>query len=203
VLDIGGAKGHLMHQVRTRRPDLALVVNDLSESATKYAAEHFGIPTITGDARAVYENGITYDVVVLSDVLYYEPEIAEMWSTLPKLMAPRGALVIRVPNKFHLLRASQLIRDFLKSQRQRATQANISFFNPEHLLLLSRRYLETRLRNLGFVDIECLPSPLLRSPSAVPKAAGDLLFQLAQFVNAVSCGRFVLTPSMLVCAKYR
>jgi len=203
VLDIGGAKGHLMHQVRTRRPDLALVVNDLSESATKYAAEHFGIPTITGDARAVYENGITYDVVVLSDVLYYEPEIAEMWSTLPKLMAPRGALVIRVPNKFHLLRASQLIRDFLRSHRQRATQANISFFNPEHLLLLSRRYLETRLRNLGFVDTECLPSPLLRSSSAVPKAAGDLLFQLAQFVNAVSCGRFVLTPSMLVCAKYR
>jgi hypothetical protein len=96
-----------------------------------------------------------------------------------------------------------LIRDFLRSQRQRATQANISFFNPEHLLLLSRRYLETRLRNLGFVDTECLPSPLLRSSSAVPKAAGDLLFQLAQFVNAVSDGRFILTPSMLVCAKYR
>ena len=198
VLDIGGAKGHLMQQLRTRRPDLAVVVNDLSESATKYAAEHFGIPTITGDARAVYENGITYDVV-LSDVLYYEPEIAEMWSTLPKLMAPRGTLVIRVPNKFHLLRASQLIRDFLRSQRQ----ANVSFFHPECLLLLSRRYLETRLRKLGFVDIECLPSPLLRSSSAVPKAAGHLLFQLAQFANAVSGSRFVMTPSMLVCAKRR
>jgi SAM-dependent methyltransferase len=201
VLDIGGAKGHLMHLVRTRRPDLTVVVNDLSESATRYAAEHFGVPTITGDARAVCENGARYDVVVLSDVLYYEPEIAEMWSALPKLMAPRGSVVIRVPNKFHLLRASQSIKNALRSRRQRATEVNISFFNPEHLLLLSRRYLETRLRHLGFVDIEWLPSPLLRSSSAVPNAAGDVFFQLARFANAVSGRRFVMTPSLLVCAK--
>ena len=47
VLDIGGAKGHLMHMVALRRPDLRVAVNDISESATKYAAEALGTPTIT------------------------------------------------------------------------------------------------------------------------------------------------------------
>jgi 2-polyprenyl-3-methyl-5-hydroxy-6-metoxy-1,4-benzoquinol methylase len=201
VLDIGGAKGHLMHALITRRPDLAVVVNDLSEFATKYAKEHFGIPTITGDVRALCRDGATYDVVVLSDVLYYEPDIAEMWSTLPRLMANDGSILIRVPNKFHLLRASQSVKNLLRSRHQRATQANISFFNPEHLLLLSRRYLIGRLHTLGFVDIHCLPSPLLRSAS-VPNAMSQAVFQFARLANAVSGGRLVVTPSMLLCARY-
>jgi 2-polyprenyl-3-methyl-5-hydroxy-6-metoxy-1,4-benzoquinol methylase len=199
VLDIGGAKGHLMHRVRRRRSDLTVVLNDLSESATNYATEHFGIPTIAGDAHAVCRDGARYDVVVLSDVLYYEPEIAVLWSVLPTLMAPRGSVVIRVPNKFHLLRATQSAKDLLSSPRQRATQVNISFFNPEHLLLLSRRYLETRLRTLGFGDIKCLPSPLLHS-SALPNALSHGLFQFARLANAMSGGRLVTTPSMVVCA---
>src|SRR5437867_6778 len=87
VLDIGGAKGHLMHMVALRRPDLRVVVNDISESATKYAMEQFGIPTITGDVCALQREGTTYDVIVLSDVLYYEPGIATMWSLLSKLVA--------------------------------------------------------------------------------------------------------------------
>ena len=202
VLDIGGAKGHLMNMVRARRPDLTVVVNDLSESATRYATEQFGIPTIRGDASAVSQDGAKYDVVVLSDVLYLVPEIAELWAVLPTLMAPRGSVVIRVPNKFHLLRVSESIKYLLRSQRQRATQASVSFFNPEHLLILRRRYLETRLRHLGFVDTECVPSPPLRSAAPVAGAVGQTLFQLARFANVASTRRLVLTPSMLLCAKF-
>jgi SAM-dependent methyltransferase len=201
VLDIGGAKGHLMHALIARRPDLAVVVNDLSASATKYASEHFGIPTITGDVRALCRDGARYDVVVLSDVLYYEPDIAEMWSALQTLMARRGSVVIRVPNRFHLLRVSQSLRNLLRSPQQRAMQTDIRFFNPEHVLLLSRRYLEGRLRRLGFANIHCLPSPLLRS-EAVPDAVSQFTFQFARLANAVSGGRLVVTPSMVVCADY-
>jgi 2-polyprenyl-3-methyl-5-hydroxy-6-metoxy-1,4-benzoquinol methylase len=200
VLDIGGAKGHLMHALIGRRPDLAVVVNDLSEAATRHAKEQFGLPTITGDVSALCRDGARYDVVVLSDVLYYEPDIAEMWSALPRLVARHGSILIRVPNKFHLLRANQWVRDLLRSPHQRATQANVAFFNPEHLLLLSRRYLMGRLQGLGFVNIQCLPSPLLRS-TAVPNAVGQAVFQLARLANAVSAGRLVITPSMLLCAR--
>jgi 2-polyprenyl-3-methyl-5-hydroxy-6-metoxy-1,4-benzoquinol methylase len=202
VLDVGGAKGHLMHTVSARRPDLTVVMNDVSESATRYATEHFGIPTITGDVRALCGDETKYDVVVLSDVLYYEPNIAEMWSVLPRLTAGHGSVLIRVPNKVHLLRTTQSLRNLLTSKRQRATQANIRFFNPEHLLLLSRRYLQRRLQRLGFVDIQCLPSPLLRSSARVPNALGQIAFQAARLANVVSGGHLVATPSMVLCARY-
>jgi hypothetical protein len=58
------------------------------------------------------------------------------------------------------------------------------------------------LQQLGFVDVELVPSPLLRSSSTLPTALGDVLFQFAQLANTVSGGRLVTTPSMLVCAKY-
>jgi SAM-dependent methyltransferase len=201
VLDIGGAKGHLMHALIARRPDLAVVVNDLSASATEYAQEHFGIPTITGDVRALFRDGARYDVVVLSDVLYYEHDIADMWSALQTLIARGGSVLIRVPNRFHLLRVSQSVRNLLRSAQQRAMQTDIPFFNPEHVLLLSRRYLVGRLRHLGFTNIHCLPSPLLRS-ELVPDAVSQLVFQFARLANVVSGGRLVVTPSMLVSANY-
>jgi len=202
VLDIGGAKGHLMHMVTLKRPDLRVAVNDISESATKYATEQFGIPTITGDVRVLQRGGTTYDVIILSDVLYYEPDITTMWSLLSRLVAHRGSVIIRVPNRFLLIRASQAISTLFRSTRRRAMQTRIRFFNPEHLFVLSRRYLTTRLQRLGFEEVNCLPSPPLGSTSPLGNAARVISFHAAGLASLVSKRRLVGTPSMILCAKY-
>jgi len=202
VLDVGGAKGHLMQMVALRRPDLRVAVNDISESATKYAAEHFGFATITGDICALQREGATYDVIVLSDVLYYEPRIATMWSLLPRLIAPRGSVLIRVPNKLRLIRTSEAISSLFGSSRRRAMQTRIRFFNPEHLFVLSRRYLTTRLQRLGFAEVDCLPSPPPASTSSFGNAAKIISFHAARLASLVSGRRLVGTPSMILCARY-
>jgi len=84
ILDIGGAKGHLMHRALLRRPDLQVTVHDISIIATTWAATNFGFQTICGDVRALESHRQTYDVVVLSDVLYYEPDLRLLWSVLQR-----------------------------------------------------------------------------------------------------------------------
>jgi 2-polyprenyl-3-methyl-5-hydroxy-6-metoxy-1,4-benzoquinol methylase len=203
VLDIGGAKGHLMHMVAQERPDLRVVVHDLSESATRYAAQRFGISTITGNVLALQREQTQYDVVVLSDVLYYERRIASLWSLLPTLVTKQGTLIIRVPNNVLLIRMSQAISTFFQSRRRRALQTRIRFFNPEHLFVMSRLYLEARLQGLGFGEVQWLPSPLLRSTSHPTNAARMILLHVARFANRVSMRRFVGTPSMIATARHR
>jgi len=202
VLDIGGAKGHLMYLVALRRPDLRVTVIDISQSATIYATQQLGIPTITGDVCDLQREGATYEVIVLSDVLYYVPNIATTWSLLSKLVAHGGSVIIRVPNRFLLIRASQAISTLFRSSRRRAMQTRIRFFNPEHLLVLSRRYLTTRLRHLGFGEVTCLPSPSLASTSSLANAARVTAFHAAGLASLVSGRRVVGTPSMILCARH-
>jgi 2-polyprenyl-3-methyl-5-hydroxy-6-metoxy-1,4-benzoquinol methylase len=64
-----------MAQVVARRPDLRAVVNDISPAATSYAAKYFGLTTLTGDAHELAAHRQQYDVVVASDVLYYESNL--------------------------------------------------------------------------------------------------------------------------------
>jgi SAM-dependent methyltransferase len=202
VLDIGGAQGDLMHRLRERRPDVAAVVNDLSEGATRYAAEHYGLETVTGDFRAVHARGARYDVVVLSDVLYYEPRLAEFWGVLADLLSPGGAVVIRVPNKLALIRAHQALGRLRGARPE--VQDKLTFFNPEHLYILDRRYLTSRLRRLGFDQVEVRASPpLVASRSPVQRALAGALFRSADAIARLSAGGLVLTPSMLVVATRR
>ena len=134
-------------------------------------------------------------------MLYYEPNIAAMWSLLSKLIAHRGSVIIRVPNKFLLIRASQAMSKLFRSSRRRAMQTRIRFFNPEHLFVLSRRYLTTRLKRLGFAEVDCLPSPPLGSTSSLGSAARAMSFLAAELTSLVSGRRLVGTPSMIFCAR--
>ncbi len=91
VLDVGGAQGHLMRLVAERRPDLTATVCDVSAEATRYASEQFGLPVLCADLTALKDPSAPLTtVVVLSDVLYYEPQLAVFWATLPRLVANRG-----------------------------------------------------------------------------------------------------------------
>lgn len=198
VLDVGGAQGDLMHLLRERRPDITPVVHDLSPTATAYAAERFGLRTLCGDFSVLGADGVRYDTVVLSDVLYYEPDLPGFWRTLMRLVKPGGAAVIRVPNKLLLTRAAGRT-GWLRALLGRRDE-QLAGFNPEHLYILHRGYLERRLRRAGFRHVEVLPSPWRTRPSAPARFAARGLFAIAAAASRLSAGRLLLTPSMVFVA---
>lgn len=90
-----------MGKLTAKRPDIAAIVHDLSPTATSRAAERYGLSTLTGDADALASHPERDDLVVLSDVLYYEPTLCVLfWSVLARLIRPQGAVAIRVPLSF-------------------------------------------------------------------------------------------------------
>jgi len=201
ILDIGGARGHLMAKVVARRPDLSVTVNDISKAATDWAAEHFRLATLTGDANELASHSEQYDVVVLSDVLYYEPNLPVLWSALSRLIRRGGAVLIRVPNKALLIRLGQFWFRLTHARMSRVLQARIPFHNPEHIFVFRRRYLSNRLMSIGFRRIRDVPSPLLtnaRSP-----ALYSALFKFASIASRLSRHTLVLTPGTLVVGSCR
>ncbi|HVP28627.1 MAG TPA: class I SAM-dependent methyltransferase [Myxococcota bacterium] len=193
VLDVGGAKGHLLDAVRRRRPDLALVLNDLSEAACEAASREFGLRTICGGLATLEALGESFDVVVMSDVLYYEPDLPAVWRLLPRLVAPGGSVLIRVPNRLAWIRVAEgLRRAWRRVGGGRATR--IRFYNPEHLYSFSRGFLLERLRAIGFTDVRAWPSPLLsRGPSDLRVRT---LHLAASWIHRAT-GR-VVSPAMVV-----
>jgi SAM-dependent methyltransferase len=199
VLDIGGARGDLMTQVVARRPDVNVVVNDISEAATRWVSDHLGFATLLGGAEALAAHRGQYDVVVLSDVLYYESKLRVMWDALARLVAPGGSIVIRVPNKRLLISAGQLVYRLTHTPTAQAMQDRVSFFNPEHVFLFRQKYLRNRLSSIGFHDVRALPSPLLAGRAGT--MTGSLLFRLANRVNRLTDHAVVLTPAMVVVGR--
>ena len=82
MLDIGGATGVLLSRLCSLRPDLDLTLNDLSEQACLAAAEQHGLKTVTGSFSTLTARQMQYDCILLVDVLYYEPQITEMWNAI-------------------------------------------------------------------------------------------------------------------------
>lgn len=199
VLDVGGAKGHLMEQVRRRRRDLRITVHDISETACSWASKQYGFETILGDVAALDAKRVEYDLVVLSDVIYYEPEPKLLWNALSRLVKNGGSVILRVPNKLRLIRACQRLREIGISPGEKHPQDRVRFFNPEHLYIFSRRYLEARLSSTGFVDIRTVPSPMLVSKSS--RLLCTTLYQIARVVRIASLGRWIATPSLVMTAR--
>lgn len=201
VLDIGGARGDLMAHVVARRPDVYVVLNDIAEVATRSAAGRFGFATLTGDARALAEHEGKYDVIVMSDVLCYEPDIRLLWTALGRLLAPGGSVVIRRQNKALLI---QLWQRWYRATRPRARQRlqdRIRPFNPEHIYVMRSRYLKPRLENIGLRHVRVLPSPQLATKGTT--VLTSLYFAFASAVNSLTRGALALTPSVVVLGTER
>lgn len=199
VLDVGGAKGHLLATLKKRRPDLHVVLNDLSQEACNYAAQKYGFRTLCGDVNALQSKAFKFGVIIMSDVIYYEPELYKLWRALPDLISKNGVLIIRVPNRYLLIRLWQFVIRAVESRMKSEMQDHIKFFNSEHLYVFSRRYLVTRLKELGFTHVTAVPSDLLvRNPGDFWR---PLYFYLCKMLSILSFGRLIFTPSMLVIAK--
>lgn len=200
VLDVGGAKGHLMALLKRFRPDLDVVVNDLSVAACEWAKTHYGLKTLCGSASELVATLRGTDVIGMIDVLYYEPNLSAVWDVVPPALTPGGALVIRVPNNWSLILLWQRLMGLLLSRRAFEMCTAVKFFNPEHIYIFSKKYLRQRLENLGFTQIVFKPTPLLVKNNTWRQAVW-LYFQFAKLVCVLSRGRIIITPSMLVVAR--
>jgi SAM-dependent methyltransferase len=183
VLDVGGAKGHLLAQLAELRPDLRLTLSDMSETACAHARSAFGLEAVEGGISELAELDRRFDALVLGDVIYYEPDLEALWRLLDRVLAPGGLVVIRVPNKARWIR--------LRLLRHRS-RTGIPVFNPEHLYVFTARFLVRELRRRGFRGVEARASRLL----------GEGWWAEAAFWALRAAGRLVpgapLTPSMVV-----
>ncbi len=200
VLDIGGAEGHLLAGLKKRRPDLHCTLYDISERATAYAREHFDLPAMSGPISVLRDPALRFDVVVASDVLYYEPDLAGFWEVVSSLLQEGGTLLVRVPNKLHFILAVQALRRSGMGAARLAMDDRIPFFNTEHIYILNQRYLRDRLARLGF-GVSVLASPPLRQRSPLQQISGSGLFHLARLMGGLTGGRVMLSPSMVIEAK--
>lgn len=197
VLDVGGATGALMREVRATRPDLHMTLSDLSSTACQEASGN-GFAVICAGIADLAELPDPFDVVVMSDVIYYEPDIPLLWKILPGLVAKGGTLILRVPNKLFFIRLSQALRQ-LTPRRARMAD-HVHFFNPEHAYIFTPAFLLRQLRQVGFTA-RCLPARALRQTGWKNSAAALLDFA-ASSVATLSGGRLIVSPSLLVVAKH-
>lgn len=198
VLDIGGAKGHLMELVGARRPDLRLVVNDICDISCASAVAR-GLEAVCCPLKDLRPDPAPYDCLVMLDVIYYEPDIRSTWDALRRLCAPKGILLVRIPNKLWLIRAAQALRRLVHSQSRREHQTSIPFYNPEYVLAFSQRYLRDRLETHGFDDIRFLPSPMPVRRGT--ETASRALYAASLAAHSVTGGKVLLTPSEIVFAR--
>jgi SAM-dependent methyltransferase len=197
VLDVGGATGALMREVRAARPDLHMTLSDLSSTACQEASGN-GFAVICAGIADLAHLPEPFDVVVMSDVIYYEPDIPLLWRILPGLVAKGGTLILRVPNKLFFIRLSQILRQL--NPRYARMADHVPFFNPEHAYIFSRSFLLRQLRQLGFTP-RCLPARALRK-GGWRKGAAGLLDLSARGAAALSGERLIISPSLLVVAEH-
>lgn len=193
VLDIGGATGQLLEHLRSARPDLNLMLQDFSERAVQSARDERALEATTQSPGELARSGGAWDAVVLSDVIYYEPAIGELWEALDRLVKPGGSILIRVPNRALLIRTCASWQRLPMASGREERLSRLRFFNPEHMLICTRGYLTRRLGSLGFDDVRTHVSPPL-GDGALPK----LLNALARSAHTLSLGSLALSPAVVL-----
>ncbi len=197
VLDVGAATGRLMAGVRRRRPDLWITVSDISQAACR-RAERSGLAAVCSDIAGLRPEQ-PFDVVVMSDVIYQEPDLGQLWAALPRLVAPGGVLIVRLPNKLSWIRLYQ--RSLLALAPQRAAaQDRVPLFNPEHLYVFAPGFLRQRLHEQGFADVRSHPARSLRG-GPVRTAAAAVVDAGAWAAYRLLPGTPVLAPSRIMTGR--
>lgn len=199
VLDIGGAKGHLLAALRDAHPDRRYVHSDLSRAACDYARSVFSLESycVPDESLAGLEG--TVDVLLLIDVLYYVPDLKSFVAEIGRLLSPRGIIILRVPNKLWLVRLGALWNRLRGTYSDVKGGSVIKFFNPEHLYVLSRPFLTHALSEIGFSQPRFLPAaPLVKNRAgAVAARCWPWLDRLSELVG----GNPLMMPAMLVVAE--
>jgi hypothetical protein len=71
-----------------------------------------------------------------------------------------GSFVLRLPNRRWLIDLAQS-EPARRLRRSTSPECTVPFFNPEHLYVFGREFLQRTLAGLGFQEIRFRPSPFL------------------------------------------
>jgi SAM-dependent methyltransferase len=190
VLDVGGAKGHLMQMVHRERPDLDLTLTDLSVDSCHHVESALGFRAICTSVANLRFHLDTYDVVVCSDVLYLEPDVAASFDAIRLLVKPGGTLIVRGPNKAAWIQWAQ----YFTRQTKEAPG-----FNPEHVYVLTRPFLANVLAP-DFTNIKFEAATPLSEHFPM---LGPVNRVAANVISSLTGGRFMPIPSMITVAERR
>ena len=198
ILDIGGAKGHLLNLISLRDRELELVLSDISQAACDYASKEFGLESFSGACYELPADIGRFDLVLVIDALYYEPDLSKFGKAISELVKDGGSVVFRIPNKLCWIKTWQSCLSLLNVNID--TQSKVKFFNPEHLYVFSRPFLSYYLKTYGFTSIEFQPSRPLFSTNPFQNLLRRIYFIVAIFVFYISLKQIIITPGMLVTA---
>ena len=95
LLDIGAGTGYFAREMQRR--GFAVEAVEVSEDARKVAEKNAGIKEKDISALATFENE-SFDAITMWHVLEHMEHLNETWAHLRRLLAPRGVLIIAVPN---------------------------------------------------------------------------------------------------------
>lgn len=94
LLDIGTGTGYFAHAMDERGWQVDAV--EKNAGARAFAKEHFGLEVRPDDALSSLQG--PYDVITLWHVMEHLEHLNETWEQLRSLLAPKGVLVVAVPN---------------------------------------------------------------------------------------------------------
>lgn len=198
ILDLGGAKGHLLAAIRDAHPRNRYVLSDLSEAACEHAARVYSLEAYCTARDSLESLHGKVDVLLLIDVLYYVPDLQQFLAEVGALLRPGGTVIVRVPHKLLMVRVAGLANNLLGSLDEVRFRSKLQFLNPEHLYIFSRRYLARRFGTDGFAQIRFLPAaPLLKGSM---KSVAAAVWRMSRAVPILR-DRVLLAPSMIMTAK--
>lgn len=198
VLDVGGCRGHLAKILSDSGFDVTL--SDISSTSCQYAREQFGLKTINSDIKNLRAYNSRFNVVLMCDVLHYEPDIHASWDLLSTVLEKDGVVIMRLPNKLWWIRPYQRLLRTITNCR---LQTSVYGFNPEHIYWFTNRYLKKKFASLGFTTFEVTYSPSLRSTNQYASMMGSFFDHVCRGIYHLSARKLVVSPSMLVIAERR
>lgn len=200
VIDIGGAQGHLMDIARKIRPDLSILINDISPTALMYAKKKYRLDTRCCSLSDLANHNEEFDVVSLIDVLYYARNISNAYEAINQLCKPGGYVIVRIPNKLWIIKLFLILDRLRVPKKDREIQDKVRYFNPEHLFIFSKKYMRSSLQKLGMSQIKFVPSEMLRR-SLTGIRINRIAYLICALIYYISFRMLILTPSQLVIAK--
>ena len=102
ILDFGCGTGELLTYPLACNGDQVLGV-DIHEASIAQARGRYALPNLrfrTGNLEALWEERLTFDVIICSEVLEHQPTPPEFLRLLRRLLRNEGALIITTPNGY-------------------------------------------------------------------------------------------------------
>jgi SAM-dependent methyltransferase len=195
-LEIGCAGGALLNAAEKEGFQTHGV--ELSEDASRFARERFGLHVFTGELVAAEFRGGSFDVVFMGDVIEHLPDPVASLSEINRILDKDGLLVMALPSQTNTLfsRIGFFVYDILGKSTTVAMP-------PYHLFEYQPRSLRFLLQKCGFtvvkLDQGIIPPGQINMRGSFVQQMGKKMLQYPNFILTRAAG--VLGDRIMVFAQ--